>query len=88
MDTSGFYKLDTPLLYAPTEVHNLHYRLSRVDHHTYSYPVDGWYWFDSKENAHEFFNIPSETDNFIDNTSGESSVLNTTFELDYTPKNN
>jgi hypothetical protein len=25
------------------------------EHATYEYPVDGWYWFDSEEDAREFF---------------------------------
>ena len=55
---TGFYKLDGILLYAPNSVHSQFYTLSKEDHHTYSYPVDGWYWFDSELDAHTFFNIP------------------------------
>lgn len=31
------------------------YFLFPEDHATYEYPVEGWYWFDSDEEANEFF---------------------------------
>ena len=34
------------------------FRLFREERNTYTYPVDGWYWFDSEEEARIFFNIP------------------------------
>lgn len=59
-DTSGFYKLDPggSLLYGPNFVVNADYTLVRADHATYTYPVDGWYWFDSEAAALEFFGLP------------------------------
>lgn len=59
MDTSGFYKLDGELLYGPNYVLNANYELWRDQHETYTYPVDGWYWFDSEEAAKQFFGIPN-----------------------------
>jgi len=50
-DTSGFYKLDGDLLFGPNFVINQAYALRREEHANYSYPVDGWYWFDSEEAA-------------------------------------
>jgi hypothetical protein len=57
-DTSGFYKLDGDLLYAPNYVLNANYELYRELHETYTYPVDGWYWFDTEAEAREFFGLP------------------------------
>ena len=57
-DTSGFYKLDGELLYAPNYVLNADYELYRNQHESYTYPVDGWYWFDSELEAREFFGLP------------------------------
>jgi hypothetical protein len=60
----GFYKierqsiLDEPVvLYAPNFVLNKDYEL-RIEHYnTYSYPTDGWYYFDSEVNAYDFFGL-------------------------------
>ena len=58
MDTSGFYKLDGELLYGPNYVLNKDYELRRETHESNTYPVGGWYWFDSEEAARQFFNLP------------------------------
>jgi hypothetical protein len=67
-DTQGFYKHDGVLLYAPNYVLNAQYELRRELHETYTLPVDGWYWFDDREQALEFFDItepePERTDPF------------------------
>ena len=50
-DTSGFYKWDTEQLewlWGPNKVINTEYVLERELHETYTYPVDGWYWYDEK----------------------------------------
>ncbi len=57
-DTSGFYKLDGDLLYGPNFVLNANYELRKETHTEYTYPVDGWYWFDSEEQARIFFDLP------------------------------
>jgi len=57
-DTSGFYKFDGDLLYAPNYVLNAKYELYRDQHESYTYPVDGWYWFDTEAQAREFFGLP------------------------------
>ncbi len=59
-DTSGFYKLDNDLLFGPNYVLNANYELRRDQHADYTYPVDGWYWFDSESEAREFFGLPIE----------------------------
>ena len=58
MDTSGFYKLDGSLLYGPNYVLNANYELRRETRNDHSYPVDGWYWFDTEEEARLFFDLP------------------------------
>ena len=50
-DTSGFYKWDNEQnewLFAPNKVINIDYVLERELYNTYTYPVDGWYWYDSQ----------------------------------------
>ena len=61
-DTSGFYKLDGELLFGPHYVLNANYELYRDLHETYTYPTDGWYWFDSELEAREFFGLPIDPD--------------------------
>jgi hypothetical protein len=60
MDTSGFYKLDGSLLYGPNYVLNANYELRRETRDDHSYPIDGWYWFDTEEEARLFFDLPLE----------------------------
>jgi hypothetical protein len=54
---SGFYKLDGILLYAPNFVLNANYELYKEQANNYTYPVDGWSWFDSEQEAYAFFNL-------------------------------
>lgn len=52
-DTSGFYKKTgisekpNSVFWAPNFVNNKDFDLYRSDKDVYTYPVDGWYWFDS-----------------------------------------
>jgi hypothetical protein len=56
-DTSGFYKMDSgELLYGPNFVLNKDFELRRETRNDHTYPVDGWSWFDSEEDAVAFFN--------------------------------
>ena len=57
--TSGFYKLDGDLLYGPNFVLNANYELRRETKDQHSYPTDGWHWFDSEEEARDFFGLPA-----------------------------
>ena len=58
METSGFYKVDNgDLMYAPNFVSAPGYELNRNDLQNYTLPIEGWYWFDSIEEANAFFNI-------------------------------
>jgi hypothetical protein len=52
----GFYKAEGgQLIHAPNKVENLNYVLIVNDYLSYNYPIDGWYYFSSKEEAIEFF---------------------------------
>lgn len=52
IDTSGFYKRDGDgLIYGPNYVLNKDYELRRESKNQHEYPVDGWSWFDSEEEA-------------------------------------
>jgi len=56
--TAGFYKKENDtILYAPNIVEGDGYVLISQDKDTYEYPIDGWTWFDSEEEAKEFFNL-------------------------------
>lgn len=55
----GFYKLDGDLLYGPNFVLNANYELRAETHADHEYPVDGWYWFDTEEEARAFFSLPT-----------------------------
>lgn len=51
-DTSGFYKLDGEcFLFGPNFVLNKDYELHRETHNQHTYPIDGWSWFDSEDQA-------------------------------------
>jgi len=54
---AGFYKFDGSLLYAANWVRNNSYDLNSSQKDTYSYPIDGWYWFDTLEDACLHFNL-------------------------------
>lgn len=55
----SFFKLDnTELLEAPNFIYAPGYELAATLHEEYTYPYDGWYWFDTQEEAKTFFNIP------------------------------
>lgn len=57
--TAGFYKYESDILYyGPHFVLNLDYELRAESKDEHTYPVDGWYWFDSIQDACLFFNIP------------------------------
>ena len=54
--TQGFYKKQNEeLLYAPNIIEGSGYVLLAQDKDTYQYPIDGWSWFESEENAAEYF---------------------------------
>lgn len=57
---AGFYKFNDRLLYAANWVRSPSCQLHINDRNTYSYPVDGWYWFDTLEEACLHFGINIE----------------------------
>ena len=53
-----FYKNDNwTLLYWPNFVLNINYELKKEKKDEYTYPVDGWYWFENEDEAKEFLGI-------------------------------
>jgi hypothetical protein len=57
--TSGFYKYESEILsYGPNFVLDKNFELRSESKDDYIYPIDGWYWFDTMEDAYSFFNIP------------------------------
>lgn len=56
-DTSGFYKHDGDVLFGPNFVLNVNYELRRETKDQHTFPTDGWYWFDTKEDAYAFFAV-------------------------------
>ena len=65
-DTSGFYKYQEEIevmYYGPNFVYGPYdtFRLFREEHNTYTYPVDGWYWFDTLDEAMTFFSNNKES---------------------------
>ena len=67
---SGFYKNDDGnLLYGPNFVLNKDYELHRDKKDEYSYPIDGWCWFESENDARVYFNMNAQEDNLTDNSN-------------------
>lgn len=59
--SAGFYKNDNDvLLHGPNFVLNKDYELRAETKDDHTYPVDGWYWFDTEEEAREALGIPAE----------------------------
>lgn len=58
----GFYKKENNyLIYGPNFVLNMNYELRLDLKDTYEYPIDGWYWFDSDDEAYAFFGLEKPT---------------------------
>lgn len=51
----GFYKADIDLLFAPNKVQHKDFILEIANKDTYSFPVHGWHYFDTREEAETFF---------------------------------
>jgi hypothetical protein len=69
--TDGFYKLqDGELFHAINRVSGAYgsFTLDRHHHEDHEYPVDGWYWFESMEEARAFFGLPEIPDESETNT--------------------
>jgi hypothetical protein len=58
METQGFYKNNNgQLIYGPNYVLSLNYELRKETKDNNIYPVDGWYWFNTEDEAYLFFGI-------------------------------
>jgi hypothetical protein len=55
---SRFYKYESGQLHSGRLVLNLEYELHAETHGEHTYPVDGWYWFDTEQDARDFFGLP------------------------------
>ena len=56
--TAGFYKKENDTLYyAPNIIEGDGYVLIAQDKDQYEYPIDGWNWFDSEEEAKSLLEI-------------------------------
>jgi hypothetical protein len=63
MSYPGFYKFTDDLLqYAGTSVYAPGFTLTAANHADYIYPVDDWYWFDSRQIAEAFWGINGQSD--------------------------
>jgi hypothetical protein len=55
--TQGFYTYDgNEGFFAPNAVYAKDYVLLKEQKDTYTYPVNGWWWFDTLEQAQAHFN--------------------------------
>jgi hypothetical protein len=58
----GFYKFTGDFLsYASTGIYAPNFTLTAADHESATYPVNGWYWFDSQSQAEAFYGINGTT---------------------------
>jgi hypothetical protein len=58
MINPGFYKFTGDFLsYASTGIYAPNFTLRAEDRSSATYPVDGWFWFDSKAEAEAYFGI-------------------------------
>lgn len=55
----SFYKLDDGMLFeGPNAVYAPTFTLLKEDKDTYTYPVEGWIWFDTEDEARAYFGLP------------------------------
>ena len=58
----GYYKIeDRQIIYAPQGVRSATYLLLPNENQNHTYPIDGWYWFNSLEEATETLGYPPGT---------------------------
>lgn len=54
-----FKRINEDIITAPNFVHAPKFSLKSEDHDSYTYPQDGWYWFDNLNQAMVFFSSQS-----------------------------
>jgi hypothetical protein len=58
--TAGFYKLEgAVVLYSPTVTVGPGYMLVADERHEYTEPIDGWWWYNSEEEARAALGLPA-----------------------------
>lgn len=76
-NTSGFYKNDEGmLLYGPNYVLGGGFSLFKEQKDSYEYPIWGWKWFNSEEDARLEYNLPKPPEEKLSNNYYLSSNLN------------
>lgn len=75
-DSSGFYKKDPggPLLFGRYFVLNANYHLKRDEKDLHVYPVDGWSWYDSEEDARVALGFPTKLEEVFAAMSEEDKL--------------
>lgn len=66
--SKGFYKIiDENLYYAENSVYNKDYELHVSSYQDHTYPIDGWYYFETIEEAASFlgYTLPEEENSAI-----------------------
>lgn len=53
----GFYKYESELEFAPSGIICNDWILCAEEHETLTYPIHGWYWFNSRLEAETFFKL-------------------------------
>lgn len=62
MNTAGFYKFEEQLLrFAPNAVYAPNFTLFISERETYTYPVAGWLYFNTTEEAEAYFQLNGRT---------------------------
>lgn len=55
--SAGFYKYENPIMLHGTFVLDMNYELRLETKDEHQYPIDGWYWFDTEQEAYSFFGL-------------------------------
>lgn len=62
MSHPGFYRfINDTLQYAADSVYGPGFKLTAANHSDYIYPVDSWFWFDSRADAESFWGINGQS---------------------------
>ena len=76
METKGFYKkIEGILLYAPNFVSMPDAEILIELKDTYIYPVNDWYYFDTEDDAYNFFGISKPVESIDDKSIDDRSEI-------------